>query len=588
MTRGGKMIKWSVSAGLAALLAGPAFAQVAPTREEVQRTPPPPAAPEQLQMDSDDGIERAPCPLANPEFAAIRFTLRSVEFANGENIDPALLSQSWDNLVGTDVAVAAICDIRDRAATALRRAGYLAAVRVPEQRIENGVVRLEILAARLAGLQVRGDAGPNEGQLARHLSNLEGEPLFNARQAERYLLLANSIPGLSARLTLRPAGTPGDVIGEVIVERERLAVDMSAQNFGSTSVGRIGGIARVRLFGLTGMADETSFGVYSTLDTDEQQVVQAGHNFRVGGDGLTIGGDFTYAWTRPTLPGNIPIRSETLVGTLYARYPLTLTQTAITTIGAGLDWIDQDVRLAALPVTDDKLRVVWARIDANWIDPDALTGRGGYTPAEPRWQASAMVEARQGIGALGASNGCRTNPLACFAPGAVPVSRVEADTTALVLRANAGVTVRPVPLITLAAATRAQYSARPLLSYEEFSGGNFTIGRGYDPGTVIGDSGVGVSVEMRVGSAVPRSRDMIIIQPFGFVDALWVWNEDTTFAGLDPQRLVSAGGGFRAMWGDRARLEVAIAEPLRAAGLVPFRPDTRLLISLTTQFGVRR
>lgn len=589
MTRVGKMTTWNVGVGLTALLAAPAFAQVTPTREEVQRTPPAPIAPERLEIDSEeDGIERAPCALANPEFAAIRFTLRSVEFSNSENIDPALLSPSWSRLVGTEVPVAAICEIRDQAATALRRAGYLAAVQVPEQRIENGVVRLDILAARLTGLQVRGDAGPNEGQLARHLTNLEGQPLFNARQAERYLLLANSIPGMSARLTLRPTGNPGDVVGEVIVDRTRMAIDFSAQNYGSTSVGRIGGIARARFFGLTGLADETSFGVYSTLDTDEQQVVQAGHNFRLGGDGLTVGSDFTYAWTRPTLPGNVPIRSETLVGSLYARYPLVLRQTAITTIGAGFDWIDQDVRLAALPVTLDKLRVAWARIDASWIDPAALTGRGGYTPAEPRWQASTMLEARQGIGILGASQGCRTNPLVCFAPGVVPVSRVEADTTALVLRAQADVAVRPVPLITFAASARGQYAARPLLSYEEFSGGNFTIGRGYDPGTVIGDSGAGLSVEMRVGSGVPRSRDMIIIQPFGFVDALWVWNEDTSFAGLDPQRLVSAGGGIRAMWGDRARLEVAIAEPLRAAGLVPFRPDTRLLISLTTQFGVRR
>lgn len=559
-----------------------------PTREEVLRgtidRPADPVAP----IEVDDGIERAPCPLSNPEFAHLRFTVRSVEFANADNIPPELLAGSWGDLVGRDVGLGTVCDIRDRAATALRRAGYLAAVRVPEQRIENGVVRLEILAARLASIQVRGDAGPSERQLAQHLAQLEGQPLFNARQAERYLLLANSIPGLSARLALRPSGTPGDVIGEVTVERTAMSIDFSAQNYGSTSVGRIGGIARARFFGLTGLGDETTISAYSTFDTDEQQVVQAGHNFRIGGDGLTLGSDFTYAWTRPTLPGNIPIKSETLVWTSYVRYPLTLRQAHTTHVGAGLDWIDQDVRLAAIPLTRDRLRVLWARVDASWIDPAALTGRGGSSPAEPRWAASITLEARQGLSGLGASAGCRNNLLACFLPGVVPVSRVEADPSALVIRGSGEFAARPTPLIAMVITPRFQYARRPLLTYEEFSAGNFSVGRGYDPGTIIGDSGIGYSSEIRLLSGVPQSADALAWQPFVFVDNVWVWNRDLAFAGFNPQRLTSIGGGVRVTWGDRARLEIAVAEPLRAAGLVPVRPDTRLLVSLTTQFGIRR
>ena len=52
-----------------------------------------------------------------------------------------------------------ICEIRDRAATILREAGYIAAVEVPEQRIADGTVRFQVLMARLVGLRVRGDAG---------------------------------------------------------------------------------------------------------------------------------------------------------------------------------------------------------------------------------------------------------------------------------------------------------------------------------------------------------------------------------------------------------------------------------------------
>ena len=59
-----------------------AQAQIAPsvpTREEIQRpTLPPSAPPGEQVVSADDSIERAPCPLANPEFSNVRVTVRDV------------------------------------------------------------------------------------------------------------------------------------------------------------------------------------------------------------------------------------------------------------------------------------------------------------------------------------------------------------------------------------------------------------------------------------------------------------------------------------------------------------------------------
>ena len=54
----------------------------------------------------------------------------------------------------------------------------------------------------------------------------------------------------------------------------------------------------------------------------------------------------------------------------------------------------------------------------------------------------------------------------------------------------------------LALAPRAQYSPDVLLSYEQISAGNYTVGRGYDPGTLTGDSVFGVSTDMCVSTTV--------------------------------------------------------------------------------------
>ena len=89
-----------------------------PTREEIQRPALPDAPPPNEQIVSaDDAIERAPCPLANPEFANVRITLRSVEFSSVEGIDPATLASTWSDRVGQDLPISVVCDIRDRAAT---------------------------------------------------------------------------------------------------------------------------------------------------------------------------------------------------------------------------------------------------------------------------------------------------------------------------------------------------------------------------------------------------------------------------------------------------------------------------------------
>lgn len=579
------------SAGLAALsVSFAAQAQIAPsvpTREEIQRPTLPPATPPGEQVvTADDGIERAPCPLANPEFANVRVTVRNVRFSEVGGIDTSILDASWQDKVGQDLPVSVVCDIRDRAATMLRAKGYLAAVRVPPQTISDGVIKLDILSARLTRVEVRGDAGANEGLLQRYLSRLDDQPVFNIVDAERYLLLARDIPGMDARLTLRPGAVPGEVVGEVTVTRTPILIDGSTQNYGSRDVGRWGSINRARFTGLTGMGDMTTVSFYSTPDFDEQKVLQLAHEFRVGGEGLRFGASYTYAWTRPDITG-FNIRSNTQIVSLFASYPLVLTQARRITLGGGLDIIDQDIKLGGTPLNRDRIRVFNLRADGIWIDPASVAGKRGYSPSEPHWSLGASVEARQGVNFLGASNDCGPGGAACFLPGAVPLTRIEAKPDAFLVRANAQAEWRPTKLLTLSLAPRAQWASDPLVAYEEFSGGNFTVGRGFDPGTIIGDKGVAVSAEVRYGSFVPANHKAFAFQPFAFFDAAWVWNTDSAFNGLNPQKLYSAGGGMRVAWGDRARLDVALAVPLNRGGFLTERPDPRLLISFTSQFGVK-
>lgn len=545
----------------------------APTREELNRAgraEPSARAPARLTVEGD--LERAPCPLADARYQNVTTRFGSVRFDGLRDIGAEALADSWSDLANREVPVAALCTIRDRAATALRAMGYLAAVQVPPQRIEqDGTVRFDVLMARLVGIEVRGDAGNSERLIAAHLEALKGQPVFNSREAERQLLLVRDLPGYDVRLTLRPAGTaPGEVIGEVRVVREPVRFDINLQNLGSRSVGRFGGLARLQLNDLTGMGDSTTLSLFNTAQTREQTVLQLGHSMALGRDGLRLSGDFTYAWTRPDI--GLDVRSETLIAAAGLSYPLVRRQARTLVLGGGIEIIDQKVDFGAVPLSEDHLRVLYLRADGEWRDPESLGSTTGYSAYEPRWRLAGSVELRQGIGGLGASDA--NDPL---------LSRFGADTSAFVIRAQATGEWRPVPAFTLALSPRAQYSADPLLSFEEMSAGNYTVGRGYDPGVIAGDRGVGFAAEARIGSLMPHARRDLALQPFAFFDAAWMWNEDAILAGTNPMKVFSAGGGVRGAVGNLGRFDLTVAAPLRDRPFDGRKGDVRLLFSITTQ-----
>lgn len=555
-----------------------------PTREEVERPRPLEAEPRsRLSVEGD--IERAPCALEGEAFRGIRFTPRSVAFGGLREFPAEALRPAFEPFLGREQPVAVLCEIRDRAATLLRDSGYVAAVEIPEQRIGAGDIRLEVLMARLVAIRVRGDAGRAERTIARYLEKLTRDEVFNRYRAERYLLLARDLPGYDVRLALKSAGAGrGEVIGEVTVRRRPGELVASVQNFGSKALGRWGGLLRGHVYGLTGLGDRTTLAAFTTADFNEQQTVQIGHDFRIGGEGLTLGAQLTYAWADPGLADpTLDIEAKTLLATIEASYPLIRTQATTLRAGGGFDLIDQDVRFNGLDLSRDRLRIAFARLDFDRTDRASLGARAGYSGAEPLWRVGGRLELRQGLDLLGATRPCGPAFALCTLPGAAPPSRLEGDPGATVLRIEAYGEYRPRPKLTLAAALRAQMTGDPLLSFEQYSAGNYTVGRGYDPGTLLADRGVGAQAELRYGSLASPGPGKLAWQAFAFLDAARVSEAGRIPTLTGGRTLVSAGGGIRAALGDGARIEALLAVPLERAGVPAVRPDPRLLLSFTTR-----
>jgi hemolysin activation/secretion protein len=188
----------------------------------------------------------------------------------------------------------------------------------------------------------------------------------------------------------------------------------------------------------------------------------------------------------------------------------------------------------------------------------------------PLWRTRYELELRQGVSVFDATRLPRTN--------AVAPTRADGDPHGTLLRGSLQTDVTVTSRVSLATVLRGQYAFDPLLAFEEFSAGAYTIGRGYDPGTLVGDDGVGMSGELRINRVAPFGP-AIALQPFAFLDTARVWNKH----GGGNDDLLSLGGGVRASFRSLFRLDLTVAVPMRAAGLQTRNQPARLLGSFTTK-----
>ena len=554
-----------------------------PTREEVNPEPPRrEAEPGKVSIDSGNAFARGPCPLDSSE---LRTTIPSIQFGGaGVKPLPAELVPILANIRAPEgeQSVRVVCDIRDAANAALRSRRYVATVQIPAQRLDGGPLQLEVITARIVETRVRGNAGPYEGLIESRIAALQSFDPLNEAQAERLLLLADDIPGLDVRLSLQPAGgAPGEVIGELTVDYHPFGVVANAQNLNSKQLGRETVYARAELYGLTGLGDLTYLAGSSTVDFDEQKIVQVGHEMLLDQNGTSLALRATFADSRPTLP-SLSLRTKSWILNAELLQPLMRTVNDNYYLGVGFERVDQRTDLASsgaggsAALNLDRISTIYMRFSGNsrrlCRDGTEATSLNGF------------AEFRKGIDAFDATKtGVITK--AGYAP-----SRFEGDAKAWVIRGQLDGKIGLGPIFELFGSARGQWTNQALLNYDEFSIGNLTIGRGYDPGANTGDKAYAGTAELRVNLPTgPR----VGTQVFGFYDHVRLFNLDTGSTEAR-RRLESYGGGVRVTLSGVARLDLTYAHPLDPpllTGASAKVPKDRILVSLTAQlvpFGLRR
>lgn len=547
-----------------------------PPRETITPPAPTTAPAPTASVDARAALAQSNCPFEN---SPIRLTLQRVSFTrlDGSPLQ-AEIARTLTHLATPtgDQPIRVVCDLRDRANEALRRDGWVASVQIPAQSIDAGELKLQVVTARITEIRVRGTPGPYRRALEARLDQLKALDPLNERDAERALLLAGDIPGLDVQLSLRPAGTqPGDVIGDLLITYRPFTIVGNAQNFNSRALGRETVYLRGDVYGLTGLQDVAYLGASSTSDFQEQKIVQAGWTFGLGLNGLSFGPRLIYAWSRPDL-GALELKTNTLIAGFDATVPIRRTLNSNLRAGIGFDYVDQRTTVSTsasrdVPLNLDKLRVLSGRLSGD------LAGRrlDGTIFASLR----GGIEVRKGLGIFDAT------PVGLLTGSGTVPSRVDGNSRATVIRLDADGQLALDRIFSIAGSVRGQWANRPLLNYEEFSLGNLTIGRGYDPGSNSGDRAIGVRGE--VIAHLPLRSSEFDAQVFGFYDSVWLTNLDRNATEVD-RHLRSYGGGARMIVANQVSVEAIYAHPQdRALSIDKAPPSDRFLVSLTARFDAR-
>lgn len=542
-----------------------------PTRTELElpETEQRPGENPTVRFERDGGL-RPNCPF-DEQPLTISLSGRDFRDARGGELAPELQAA----LAGIEVPtgeqrLSVVCDIRDAANEALRRGGWIATVQIPQQDLNNGGrLLLDVITARLTEIRISGDPGPYRSLLDQRLAPLlELDPL-NERQAEQVLLNANDIPGVSLRMALAPAGgAPGDVVGNVSVSFQRVNAFFNLRNYNAKRIGRETAFARVEFYGLTGLADITHVAAQTTIDFSEQMIVQGGHEFGLGSRNIRVGTEVAYAKSKPSI-SNLALETDTILASVYASYPLVRTPQSAGDVSVGFDYIDQRSTVGGISLSKDSIRTAYARAD--------VSGERRRDDLSPLVSFEAFVEVRKGLGILGAT---KFGTFDTAVTDGTPASRPFGNANAFVIRGGADGTLFLSETFDVRGRMEVQWTDDPLLNYDEYSIGNLSIGRGYDPGANSGDRAVGGSIE--VGANLLNDAQKRL-QAFGFFDMVQLQNLD--FGTPDPRRtLKSVGGGLRFFFGEGLRAEVTYAKPLDPALFTDTdKPPARVLVSITTK-----
>ena len=403
-----------------------------------------------------------------------------------------------------------------------------------------GNVRFIVTEGWIAEVKLSQDIGPAGTMVLRFLGHLTTERPVREASLERWLLLAQQIPGISVHAVLQSNnGDPGALTLVAEVSKQSVSALVTTDNRGFNEAGPIEGLAVADLNSVTAYGDQTEVSVFHT-EGGTDNFGQASESFFVGDDGLRLKfyGGAGHGTPNGTL-GSVRYQSYITVFGCLLSYPLILRRNQALNLTLHFDGIENTINIAGIQTSSDSLRV--ARFGGQYAWQDLWAGNTRDALNVLNLQES------QGIPYFGASADGRIAPPAGRSNEKIDFWKVSGSIS------RTQNLFSPFDDATVALRTEAggQYATDVLPSEEEFYLGGSRFTRGYYSGQVVGDKAAYATAELQLNTGYDFSvlkHDIDLgTQFYGFYDWGETWSNlpNVLNPKIENHRIESWGGGVR-------------------------------------------
>lgn|SRR5215469_4477497 len=473
----------------------------------------------------------------NREIPNVSVTVTSVAIDGVTAYSLADVMKFVDGIAGRTVPLRTIDAARLAILQLYRADGYVFTA-VSAHLDTEGHLRFVVTEGHIASVKLDGDIGPAAQQVLGFLTRLTEEPVIDAATLERYLLLAQDVPGVTLHAVLEPsADAPGALILIAKVTRREISGLATIDNRAFDEVGPIEAVGVIDFNSFTRYGEQTEISYYHAFPNSEKFALASTELF-IGTSGLKLR---AYGGGGPTDPtgnlGDIGYHATNAVFGLVASYPVIRARQQTLKVSTSFDGLNSDVTTAlgriSAKLNADAVRA-W-RLGEEYDMSDILMG------ANRAATNRLVVRFSQGVPVFGAATNGASPTAARFNEDA-RFSKIdfEASRTQTVFAPWRDASVALFALLT------GQWTTNILPPSEQFPLGGARFTRGYYAGQVLGDKALAATAELRLNTDPATS---LFGTTLGFSNQFYVfydWGQTWQNQASDFATSIDAiGGGVR-------------------------------------------
>jgi hemolysin activation/secretion protein len=503
-----------------------------------------------------------PGTVAPPGADGIRLTIGRIVVTGATVYTEADLAPLYADLVGPEVSVSAIYEIARRITAKYGADGYvLSRAAVPPQNLggRHATIRIQVVEGYVDRV-----VWP-EQKLARYrdfftayTAKIIAERPTNIRTLERYLLLANDLPGLKFSSSLKPSpNNPNASTLIVEVVEKRIDAIARVDNRGTEARGPWQYLGTATVNNILGAHEAFTFTYAGTFQLKELQYLAANYRQVLNSEGLTgfVNGSYGFGKPGTAQLELLEYKTRSTVVEAGLSYPVIRSREKnLTLTGLGFMTNDDGDQLG-MPFSRDRLRGFRLKADGDWAD---------------MFLGINQVNATFSHGIHGLDSTSNDNPISSRpGVGRVDFSKIE------------GTYSRLQPLfgpVSAFFAAYGQYAFNPLLISEQCSFGGRFFGRAFDPSQLLGDHCWEIIGEVRYDLPL-AVKQITRAQLYAYADHGEVFNMQPDFFTPAIQTGTSAGGGIRVAWEDTYTADLSVAKAIEGP-----RNDWRFFVVLGAKY----